>query len=110
MKRLSAIALSLLLLWVQVFALTLPAAAMPVECRCCECEQTDCCVAESSSGSLPLNATPVPSAQFNLHQFTAAASLVWLLPTGEMDFASTSASLPPPARVPLFTRDCALLI
>jgi hypothetical protein len=111
MKRLSAIALSLLLLWVQVFVLALPAAAMPVECLCCECQQTDCCVAESSSGSLPLTATPVPSTQFNLHPFTVAASLVWLLPTGDSDLLSAApASLFSTVRVPLFTRDCALLI
>lgn len=112
MKRLAAIALSLLLVWVQVFVLAQPAgAAAPTACRCCECEQMDCCVAENASTTQPLAAVPVPTAQLNFNLFALPVSPAWLLPPGELDILSAISVLPLPAtRVPLFTRHCALLI
>jgi len=112
MKRLSAIALGLLLLWVQVFVLALPTgAAAPAPCRCCECQQTDCCVSESSATQQPIAAAPVQTVQLGLNLFSLPASPVWLLPPGEADIFSTASASPlSAARVPLFTRHCALLI
>ena len=112
MKRLSAMILSLLLLWMQVFVLAQPlGAAVPAPCRCCDCQQTDCCVSESSSTPQPLASAPVQSVQLNFNLFSPLASLAWLLPPGEADiFSAASASPLLAARVSLFTRDCALLI
>lgn len=112
MKRLSAMILSLLLLWAQVFVLAQPVgAATPTACRCCDCQQTDCCVSETSSAPQPLAGSPVQSVQPNLNQFTITASPAWLLPSGESDvFFTASASPLAAARVPIFTRHCALLI
>jgi hypothetical protein len=111
MKRLSAIALCLLLLWAQVFALAWPAAAAPAACRCCACQQTDCCVAESSPASQPLTATPVQAVQQSLNLFSPPVSPAWRLPRGEAEaLAFFSATTLETSRVPLFTRHCALLI
>ena len=107
MKRLSAITLSLLLLWVQAFVLAQPAQAREA-CTCCECNAT-CCVTESSA---PIPQSPAPShaSQFSSSWFALNASLAWTVPRGEAEVFS-SAPLPLlAARTPLFERDCALLI
>lgn len=110
MKRLFAFTLSLLLLWVQVFVLVQPAGAdAPAACRCCECEQTDCCVAEAPSLPHPLAAMPVSSLSFITHWLALPASFVWNLPREAAPVSSDFVSLNA-ARIPLFTRDCALLI
>ena len=112
MKRLSAIVLSLLLLWVQVFVLAQPfRAAAAAQCCGCACQKAKCCVASSSSDQAPL---PAATVQIGAHQFLSfslAASVAWILPRGEADLSSADDSLSlSAARIPLFRRDCALLI
>ena len=112
MKRLSAIVLSLLLFWVQVFVMAQPVKAnAPAKCTCCACKQTNCCVTKSSTDPAPLPLAPAQTGSQNLHSFSLTPSIAWTLPRGEADFSSAdnSPSLLA-ARVPLFRRDCALLI
>jgi hypothetical protein len=112
MKRLSAIVLSLLLFWVQVFAMAQPVKAdAPAKCTCCSCHQSNCCVTKSAPAQAPLPVAPTSTVSQNLNLFSITASLAWMLPRGEADFSSAdnSSSLVV-ARVPLFRRDCALLI
>ena len=112
MKRLSAILLSLLLFWVQVFVMAPPVKAdAPAKCTCCDCEQTNCCVTQSSTDPTPLPAAAAPTGSQNLNSFSITASISWTLPRGEADFSSADKLAPRcAARVPLFRRDCALLI
>ena len=112
MKRLSAIVLSLLLLWVQASLVAQPVCAQaPAQCNCCRCDKGDCCVAKSPVDAAPLPAATVPAASQDLGLFSPTAPLVWLLPRGEAeDFLSAASSPLSAARVPLFTRHCALLI
>lgn len=113
MKRLSAILLSLLLMWMQVVVMARPATAdAPIKCTCCSCKTARCCVGESdSSASQPQPVAPVQSAQLNFNLLPSAASPAWFLPSGEADVFSAASALPlSAARIPLFTRDCAILI
>ena len=113
MKRLSAILLSLLLMWMQVVVMAQPAKAdATAKCRRCSCKTGHCCVGQSnSSESLPQPAAPAPSAQLNLNLFSIAASPAWLLPLGAAAVFSSPTSSPlSTVGVPLFQRDCALLI
>jgi hypothetical protein len=112
MKRLSAIVLSLLLLWVQVFVMAEPVQAdAPAKCTCCGCKKTNCCVTKSSTDPAPLPATTAQTGSQNLHSFSLPASIAWTLPRGEADFSSAdNFPLRLAARIPLFRRDCALLI
>ena len=113
MKRLTAILLSLLLLWVQAMVLAQPALPdAPVKCACCSCKTGKCCVGESTPGdTAPQPVAPAPSATLDQILFTVAVSPAWLLPSGETQaFSAVSASPLFAVRVPLFTRDCALLI
>ena len=112
MKRLSAIVLSLLLFWVQVFVMAEPVqAGTPAKCSCCTCKKTDCCVTQSSTDSAPLPAATVQAGSQNLNSLSLTTSVAWILPRGEADFSSADDSaLLLAARVPLFRRDCALLI
>ena len=112
MKRLSAIVLSLLLFWVQVFVLAQPPRAEAQgQCCGCACKKTNCCVTQSATDPAPLPAATVQTGSQNLNSFSLTASIAWTLPRGEADFFSAynSPSLSA-ARVPLFRRDCALLI
>ena len=112
MKRPFAIVLSLLLFWVQVFVLAPPVKAdAPVKCTCCACKKADCCVTQSSADSAPLPAATVQTGSENLNSFSLTALIAWTLPRGAADFSSADSSSPHcAARVPLFRRDCALLI
>jgi hypothetical protein len=112
MKRLSAIVLSLLLFWVQVFVTAQPApAGAPAKSNCCSCKRSCCVTPSDASGSAPQPAVPSQSVQLNLDPLTLTASLAWLLPRGAAEiFSAASVSSLSAPRVPLFQRDCALLI
>ena len=112
MKRLSAIVLSLLLFWVQVFVMTQPVKAdAPAKCACCACKKTTCCAAPSPTLPVPPLAATAQTGSQTLTSISLAASIAWMLPRGEADFSSADKSSPhAAARVPLFRRDCALLI
>jgi len=111
MKRLTA--LTLLLMWMHVVVLAqLTQAAAPAKCRCCSCKTGECCVGKSNSPeSQPQPVAQVQSAPINLHLFILAASPAWLIPHGQTAVwpAASVSSLTAP-RLPLFQRDCALLI
>ena len=112
MKRLSAIVLSLLLFWVQVFVMAQPPRAeAPAQCCGCACAKPKCCVTQSASDPAPLPAANVQTGSQNLNLLSLTVSIAWMLPRGESDFSS--ADISPSLRaalVPLFRRDCALLI
>ena len=113
MKRLFAILLSLLLLWVQAIVVAQPSvAAAPTKCRCCSCGTGECCVGKSAPmDSAPQPAAPVQSFSLSQNLFAFLASPAWLLPSGEAEVPPPASAVPlSAARVPLFTRDCALLI
>jgi len=112
MKKSSAMVLSLFLLWAQVFVVVQPAEAdAPAKSGCCSCKRNCCVTPSDSSKSAPQAAVPAQSAPLDSAQFALAAAPTWLLPRG-------AAAISPPAsvsslsatRVPLFRRDCALLI
>jgi hypothetical protein len=119
MKRAVAIILSLTVIWLQLVAAaqTLSAAAAvnvpTADCDCCVGQTTCrcCCVAPSAPNPAPQPVTPLrPLAAGD---FTAIISprVAWLLPAPVA--AQVSASDLSPASlsaVPLFRRDCALLI
>jgi hypothetical protein len=110
MKRLAAISLSLLLLWVQAVVLAGPLSSAKASCGCCDCKAT-CCVAGDSS--VPPSQAPagVPTAQNILNSYIPIVSLAWLMPRGEAEVSLPDSLLPfHAACVPLFERDCALLI
>jgi hypothetical protein len=110
MKRLVAIALSLLLLWVQAFVMAQPLAAGNSVTACCSCKRA-CCVTDNPSASQPQTPAAAPVSQLILNPFAFSASLAWLVPQGEAEiFSAASLSSILANRVPLFQRDCALLI
>lgn len=115
MKRAAAFILSLTVIWLQLLASaqTLFAAPPPSvdPCPCCVAKNVCCCVEESESQSVPLPAAPA-SARSSL-DFAAVlpSSVAWLLPvpaTAKVTTARISSDLF--SAIPLFRRDCALLI
>jgi len=112
MKRLSAIALSLLLFWGQVSVMASAAQADPRADRsCCSCQKASCCVARSAPESAPLPVAATPATSQSHNWFSLTASPAWILPLGEAEVFSFGPSVRPTAApVPLFQRDCARLI
>jgi hypothetical protein len=110
MKRLTAIALSLLLVCAQVFVMAQPVGGAKRAGSCCDCK-APCCVVDNSSVPQPQTPATTPATLISLNPFALTASIAWLLPRGEAKvFSTDSSSLLFAARVPLFERDCALLI
>ncbi len=112
MKRVAAIILSLMLLWLQAKAAApmtfLPAKAV---CACCDCKQMNCCVTSAPPATQSLPATVAPTASQNTLPVFAAALEMWTLPASDLAHVSAFASTPLPAPgLPLFTRHCARLI
>lgn len=112
MKRLSAIVLSLLILWVQVFVMARTVKAdAPAKCTCCACKKTNCCVSQSSGSTAPLPAATVQTSPQNLNSFSFTHSVAWTLPCSDKKLSAADNASPLFAVcVPLFTRHCALLI
>ena len=112
MKRAVAIVLSLILVWIQAVAAVQPtAAAPPAKCGCCACKKMDCCVGRSTSESQPLPVAPVPAAAQNHFSAVLSTLVAWTLPAPTPAQVSSFDSAPTSAlAVPLFQRDCALLI
>lgn len=113
MKRAAAIILSLMLMWLQVLASapTLSATASEPSCGCCPAKKTCCCVKESTPDAMPFPVAPTSvnvSADFNA---VLAQVIAWTLPETSLAIVSSSANPSMPlSAVPLFQRDCALLI
>lgn len=112
MKRVAAIVLSLIFVWLQTLpsapAISLPA---PQVCACCDCQQMNCCVSETTPETPPPAALPAPSGiQPDWSVFTPTL-VAWILPAANRSDISSSDAAPQPApAVPLFTRHCARLI
>lgn len=115
MKRAAAFILSLTVIWLQLMASaqTLFAAPPPPTeaCPCCVAKKVCCCVEESDAQSVPLPVAPA-SARANI-DFTAVLPqwVAWLLPV-PAPAKATAARISPDlsSAIPLFRRDCALLI
>ncbi len=112
MKRLSAIVLSLLILWVQLFVMARPVRAdAPAKCACCARKKTDCCVSQSSDTPAPLPVATVQTTPQNLNSFSLTSLVAWTLPRAGVEFSAADNTSPlDAARVPIFTRHCVLLI
>lgn len=116
MKRAAAFILSLTVIWLQMLASaqTLFAAPPPPTteaCPCCVAKKVCCCVEESDAQSAPI---PVaPAAARAAVDFTAVIPhrVAWLLPLSLLtDVSASKVSFASSSAVPLFRRDCALLI
>ena len=115
MKRAAAIILSLTVIWLQMLASAQTLFAPPTPpaeaCPCCVAKKVCCCVAESDAQSAPL---PVaPAAARATVDFTAVLPhrVAWLLPLAPLaDVSGSEISSASSSAVPLFQRDCALLI
>jgi hypothetical protein len=111
-KRFFAILSSLLLVWAQ-FA---PAGAVPMVCgkpvvSADACSQMACCMAKPVSDPQPAPAVPAQTASQNQISLLAPAMVVWLLPNRPANpFASASVSPLAATGIPLYTRNCTLLI
>jgi hypothetical protein len=118
MKRAVAIILSLTVIWLQVVAaaqtLSLPPfVSVPSECDCCVGAETFrcCCVTPAAPDTAPQPILPL-SARAAI-DFTAVLPqrIAWLLPPSPLGtVASSEFSSASLSAVPLFRRDCALLI
>ena len=114
MKRAVAIVLSLILIGIQAMAAAqvLSTTTVASACGCCAKQEICrcCCVAPAAPDAIPLPTAPaLTSASLD---FTAIVPklLAWTLPVTApaiVSFTDTSASS---LAVPLFQRDCALLI
>jgi hypothetical protein len=112
MKRAVAIVLSLIFLWLQVFA-SAPKSFFPARavCACCDCQQMDCCVTPAAPNPQSVPATVAPVGSQNSLSLPTATLVAWTLPATATTQVSASTPAPFPALgVPLFTRHCARLI
>lgn len=113
MKRAAAFFLSLTIVWLQVMASaqTLSPAPTAQPCGCCTAKPTCCCVADAAPEPIPAPAAPV-SASASIDLSAVLAKVVaWTLPSTApaiVTFLDSSAALH--SAVPLFQRNCALLI
>jgi hypothetical protein len=111
MKRVVAMVLSLMFVWLQVMASAQTTFLTAPDCACTACEKADCCVSTATPNAQPLAALPVNAhSQSDFSLFTPSP-VTWTLPVPapQQFFSSDSASLLALA-VPLFTRHCARLI
>ena len=111
MKRAVAIVLSLILIGIQAMAAVQTSSAPSLaKCGCCTPQKTCCCVEQSKSEAIPLAATPA-STSVSL-DFTALIPklLACTLPTTTRVIASSADTAASSLAIPLFQRDCALLI
>jgi hypothetical protein len=111
MKRTAAILLSLILLWIPAMAdVQTGRDSAPSRCGCCA-PAAGCCCVEASTPSAP-RADAVPVSAGATIDFTAVVSrpVAWALPSSATDTLSSGDDFFPPLAVPLFQRNCALLI
>jgi hypothetical protein len=111
-KKISAILFSVLLVGAQFT----PALAVPMACgkpvvSADACSQMACCMAKPMSDPQPAPAVPAQTASQNQISLLAPAMVVWLLPNHPANpFASASVSPLAATGIPLYTRNCTLLI
>jgi hypothetical protein len=111
-KRFFAILFSVLLVGAQFT----PALAMPMACgkpfvSADACSQMACCMAKPVSDPQPTPAVPAQTASQNQISLLAPAKVIWLLPNHPANpFSSASVSPFAATGIPLYTRNCTLLI
>lgn len=112
MKRAAAFILSLTVIWLQVMASaqTLSRPTPAQSCGCCTTKKACCCVEQTAPEAVPVPAAPVSSSASV--DFTAVISklIAWTLPATAPTIVSSAAGPSLALAVPLFQRNCALLI
>lgn len=115
MKRAAAFLLSLTVIWLQMLASaqTLSPGTAKPECGCCTQKAVCrcCCVAPVTPDAKPLPATPVVTGTTLDLTAIVPRLLAWTLPaTAPAIVSSAESSSHSLSAVPLFQRNCALLI
>jgi len=117
MKRAAAFILSLTVIWLQVAASaqTLSAAgttSTEPACGCCAQKEVCrcCCVAPAAAEAKPLPVAPVVTSTTIDLTAVMPKLVAWLLPETAPAIVSNSNNSTSSLAVPLFQRDCALLI
>ena len=109
MKRVAAILLSLMFVWLQVMA-SAQTNPLPTRSDGCNCKK-NCCLRAATTDSQPPAALPGNAAAHTDFSLFARALVTWTLPGTAPSQISSSDSTPLSAlAVPLFTRYCARLI
>jgi hypothetical protein len=113
MKRAVAIILSLTVIWLQMLAAaqTLSTPTPDPQCACCAGQRVCCCVAEAATDAIPVPVAPASVPATTDFHAVLARLVAWTLPAPAPALVSPSdsSSVLAPA-VPLFQRNCALLI
>jgi hypothetical protein len=111
MKRTAAIMLSLILLWIPAMAdVQAGRDSAPSRCGCCA-PAAGCCCVEASTPE-PDRAPAMPVSVGAAIDFSAVISrpVAWVLPSCASAILSSGENFSSSLTVPLFQRDCALLI
>jgi hypothetical protein len=112
MKQLVAIVFSLLLIVTRTFAVVVPVSSGVTEAQpgCC-CDECKCCVSESGAPATPPVESTAPVTAQNQFALPPAAVALFALAAPTDDFSPASALAEFRAAVlPIFQRNCALLI
>jgi hypothetical protein len=114
MKRAVAIVLSLILIGIQALAAVQLSSDSSAQKKssCCSSRMADCCcVTESNSAPSPLPAVTTPLLTQNNFSTVLSMLVVWILPeSAPLPISSSASELSTAHALPLFQRDCALLI
>ena len=109
MKRVAAILLSLMFVWLQVMA-SAQTNPLPTRSDGCNCKK-NCCLRAATTDTQPPATLPGNAAAQSDFSLFAPALVAWTLPLTAPSRISSFDSAPLPAlAVPLFTRYCARLI
>jgi len=111
-RKVVAIFLSAILLCMQALVLTGAQAASTTNCCACSCGLPKCCVAQSKPNSQPVSPAAPRSASQNDTQllFKPVAETVAIVAPRPQVFRFDSSSFPKITSVPLYQRNCSLLI
>lgn len=114
MKRAVAIVLSLILIGIQAMATAqvLPPRAAASACDCCAKQEICrcCCVAPAAPDAIPFPAAPASTSASLDFTTIVPKLLAWTLPSTAPAIVSSTDTSASSLAVPLFQRDCALLI
>lgn len=114
-KRLTAILFSVLVVWMQFAPApvsALPTCVKPAMGNCADCcDRMACCLAKPTSNSQPTPAIPAQSNLQNQISLLAPSVVVWNLPQSPASLISSVSASPLMAMaVPLYERNCTLLL
>ncbi len=111
MKQFAAIAFSLLLIAAQTFAVPAPVSSgVAVAKPACCGEDCQCSVSQSGAPSASPVESTAPAAAQNQFVLPPVATVIFTLAAPANVFSSASAAAFPAAVLPLYRRNCALLI